>query len=408
MLNLPLSWDGNDIWKNIKIDNGAMTYNGYGKPQWPTCNWCGAYGMYLVSRTSLMTDREYTDWACDSHVMGWLPPTSEMVKEEIMEFPIETKFGRIEAATGTCDQCARDAKYLVTIDARYPFSEERLTLCPMHVDSYLPQTYGGAASLEFGSSVNSWNEKTLPCRLALAQFEPGDFRWRVEYCYHGHWESSHAGWYRTQEGAFLRWLEREALRAVKVEITDPELRAVYGAELARRQAEEDAKAAAAQAKAEAAAKEQQEAEARRTAGDAFWAEAEGRAKLLKGKRGAVRRTFYRRGDDPAETPFDHADAMGTIYGPLAVVRGEKSWDYNREWHVFHVPTGLTIDHPFRTREQAKSFLLLLLESGIDWEAVTQTSRPDGTGALVACARAAVLERSVPQYRTGEEAAAAAA
>jgi hypothetical protein len=263
----------------------------------------------------------------------------------------------------------------------------------MHIDSFLPQTYSDGEQGEIGT-ITVYGDSYLT-RVVIGEFDPNDFRWHVEHQYGSTWESAGCGWARTREGALLRWIEREALKAKDVVLTAPDALALYEAETTY-QADKLRK------EQEAQTQQQADAKAQRDAAAAFWVAAETRFVAFKGKRGKVQRTSYNMKSGEYEHPTLLAN--GTIYGPLAVVRGEKDWDYSRQYHVFHVPTGLTLSQPLPTQRDAKIFTMLLLESGIDWNAVERNVYPDGTGKLVNSLLGAVRERHCPPITTIEQAA----
>ena len=90
-VDLPHKWAGNENWKDIEVDNGEVSYNANGKPLYRQCEFdipnyasryrphsqyisCGANGLYLVTRTSQLTDKTYTSYACEYCAKEWIAP----------------------------------------------------------------------------------------------------------------------------------------------------------------------------------------------------------------------------------------------------------------------------------------------------------------------------------------------
>lgn len=58
-------------WRNISVEPGELSWNRDGRPLWRRCNWCGGVGIWVVTRTSNLTDNVYSDYACDACADGW-------------------------------------------------------------------------------------------------------------------------------------------------------------------------------------------------------------------------------------------------------------------------------------------------------------------------------------------------
>jgi hypothetical protein len=94
-VKLPHKWAGNENWKDIEVDNGEVSYNAIGRPLYRECEFgkyvvpirliiptlktsflerCGGEGHYLITRTSTLTGKTYTDYACEYHAKEWIAP----------------------------------------------------------------------------------------------------------------------------------------------------------------------------------------------------------------------------------------------------------------------------------------------------------------------------------------------
>ncbi len=60
-------------WRDVEVSQADMARNAYGGYVVPVCRWCGGTGDYVVTRTSNMSDRRYSDYACQYHAQGWRP-----------------------------------------------------------------------------------------------------------------------------------------------------------------------------------------------------------------------------------------------------------------------------------------------------------------------------------------------
>jgi len=65
-------------WSDVKIEDYALTFNKYDRPQYHSCNWCGNSAIKIITRTSVMSGNTYSDFACSLHTEDW----KQGVKEE--------------------------------------------------------------------------------------------------------------------------------------------------------------------------------------------------------------------------------------------------------------------------------------------------------------------------------------
>jgi len=87
-VELPHRWAGNENWRDIEVDNGEVSYNAIGRPLYRQCEFhsefsavlniprCGGEGHYLITRTSTLTGKTYTDYACLYHAKMWINPNA--------------------------------------------------------------------------------------------------------------------------------------------------------------------------------------------------------------------------------------------------------------------------------------------------------------------------------------------
>lgn len=76
MLQLPVSWSGNENWKDITVDHQYWGMSSLTRGfRTPKCNWCNADSLFIVTRTSALSENRYTDYACESCAKEWLPKT---------------------------------------------------------------------------------------------------------------------------------------------------------------------------------------------------------------------------------------------------------------------------------------------------------------------------------------------
>jgi hypothetical protein len=61
-------------WRNVQLYPYHMTTSAYGRPQYRTCESCGADAMLVLNRTSNMTDARFEQNVCDRHVQDWQQP----------------------------------------------------------------------------------------------------------------------------------------------------------------------------------------------------------------------------------------------------------------------------------------------------------------------------------------------
>jgi len=91
-VTLPYTDNGNQNWRNIIIEEGEVQYNANGKPLYRQCEFtcpvsnlpgyyprtlyyrCGVDGLYIVTRTSQLTDKTYISYACEACARGWISP----------------------------------------------------------------------------------------------------------------------------------------------------------------------------------------------------------------------------------------------------------------------------------------------------------------------------------------------
>ena len=91
-VDLPYTDKGTANWRNIIIEEGEVQYNANGKPLYRQCEFtrpmsnkhghyprslyfrCGGDALYIVTRTSQLTDKTYTSYACEACAKEWIAP----------------------------------------------------------------------------------------------------------------------------------------------------------------------------------------------------------------------------------------------------------------------------------------------------------------------------------------------
>jgi len=61
-------------WRNVQLYPYHMTTSQYGRPQYRTCEFCGADAMLVLSRTSNMSDARFEQNVCDRHAQDFQQP----------------------------------------------------------------------------------------------------------------------------------------------------------------------------------------------------------------------------------------------------------------------------------------------------------------------------------------------
>ena len=93
-VDLPYTDKGTANWRNIIIEEGEVQYNANGKPLYRQCELsrpspnkygyypktvyspCGGDALYIVTRTSQLTDKTYTSYTCEVCAREWISPNA--------------------------------------------------------------------------------------------------------------------------------------------------------------------------------------------------------------------------------------------------------------------------------------------------------------------------------------------
>jgi len=65
----------NVSFRNIRVESTDSVANCYGIPLEYRCCWCEGPAFFTVSRTSVLTGREFTDYACTPCAQKWVTPS---------------------------------------------------------------------------------------------------------------------------------------------------------------------------------------------------------------------------------------------------------------------------------------------------------------------------------------------
>jgi DNA-directed RNA polymerase subunit RPC12/RpoP len=64
-------------FKNVRVEHAELSFSAFNHPIEYRCNWCSGPAYFLVSRTSVLTDKQYADYACTVCAHKWITPTRE-------------------------------------------------------------------------------------------------------------------------------------------------------------------------------------------------------------------------------------------------------------------------------------------------------------------------------------------